>query len=229
LYEERTNGAGAPPPIQDFGGTSQSSPLTAGEAALVIQACRSTHSGNSPSPAVVKQIITGTAQDLDHPAFEQGSGLINSLAAVQAAESWRDGNGRPAAVGSSLVSTPTQLTAIGQPGAPAVQRLSVRNVSNHPEVVHATTPTVGRTVSSLNGTDQLNTATAPSFLDAFGIPRSYVTDQFTVRPGIDRLDVSNAASLPAGFSIRIILLDPNGVYTAYSIPQGFNNFSHVDV
>ena len=229
LYEECTSDAGGPSPIQDFGGTSQSSPLTAGEAALVIQAYRNTHHGASPSPAVVKQIITGTASDLDHPAFEQGSGLINSLAAVQAAESWRDGNGRPAAVGSSLVSTPTQLTAIGQPGAPAVQRLSVRNVSNHPEVVHATTRTVGRTVSSVNGTDQLNTATAPAYIDAFGISRSFVEDHFTVQPGVDRLDVSNAASLPDGFSIRIILLDPSGVYTAYSIPQGFNNFSHVDV
>jgi hypothetical protein len=229
LYEECTSDAGGPSPIQDFGGTSQSSPLTAGEAALVIQAYRNTHHGASPSPAVVKEIITGTSSDLDHPAFEQGSGLINSLAAVQAAESWRDGNGRPAAVGSSLVSTPSQLTAIGQPGGPAVQRLSVRNVSSHPEVVHATTRTVGHTVSSVDGTDQLNTATAPKYIDAFGISRSFVTDHFTVQPGVDRLDVSNAASLPAGFSIRIILLDPSGVYTAYSIPQGFNNFSHVDV
>ena len=94
LYEECTNDANEPSPIQDFGGTSQSSPLTAGEAALVIQAYRNTHHGANPSPAVVKQIITGTAQDLDHPAFEQGSGLINSLAAVQAAESWRDDRGR---------------------------------------------------------------------------------------------------------------------------------------
>jgi hypothetical protein len=56
-----------------------------------------------------------------------------------------------------------------------------------------------------------------------------VTDHFTVQPGVDRLDVSNAASLPSPFSIRVILLDPSGTYTAYSIPQGFNNFSHVDV
>jgi hypothetical protein len=229
LYEECTNNAGDPSPIQDFGGTSQSSPLTAGEAALVIQAYRNTHHGASPSPAVVKQIITGTTQDLDHPAFEQGSGLINSLAAVQAAESWRDGNGRPAAVGASLVSTPTQLTAVGQPGAATVQRLTVRNVSNHPEIVHASTRTVGRVVSSVNGQDTLNTATAPAYIDAFGISRSFVADHFTVQPGVDRLDVSNAASLPSPFSIRVILLDPSGTYTAYSIPQGFNNFSHVDV
>ena len=229
LYEECTDNAGNPSPIQDFGGTSQSSPLTAGEAALVIQAYRNTHHGANPSPAVVKQIITGTAQDLDHPAFEQGSGLINSLAAVQAAESWRDGNGRPAAVGASLVSTPTQLTAVGQPGAATVQRLTVRNVSDHPEIVRASTRTVGRVVSSVNGQDTLNTATAPTFIDAFGISRSFVEDHFTVQPGVDRLDVSNAASLPSGFSIRVILLDPSGTYTAYSIPQGFNNFSHVDV
>jgi hypothetical protein len=228
-YEECTDNKGAPSPIQDFGGTSQSSPLTAGEAALVIEAYRSTHHGVTPAPAVVKQIITGTAEDLDHPAFEQGSGLINSLAAVQAAKSWKDSNGSPSAVGSSLVSTPTQLTVSGQPGAPFVQQVTVRNVSNHTQTVHATTRTVGHTVSSVNGQDTLNTATSPAFLDAFGISRSYVTDHFTVQPGVDRLDVSNAASLPDGFSIRVILLDPSGTYTAYSIPQGFNNFSHVDV
>ena len=110
-----------------------------------------------------------------------------------------------------------------------MQRLTVRNVSDHPEIVHASTRTVGRVVSSVNGQDTLNTATSPAFIDAFGISRSFVEDHFTVQPGVDRLDVSNAASLPDGFSIRVILLDPSGTYTAYSIPQGFNNFSHVDV
>ena len=37
-----------------------------------------------------------------------------------------------------------------------------------------------------------------------------------------------APSAPASLG-RIILIDPNGAYTAYSIPQGAANYAHVDV
>ena len=93
-----TDSAGFPPSaIEVFGGTSESSPLTAGEAALVIQAYRSTHGGNDPTPATVKQIIMSTATDLGAPASEQGAGLINALAAVNAALAIEDENGDPEA------------------------------------------------------------------------------------------------------------------------------------
>ncbi len=87
-YSECADNDGGPSPIQNFGGTSQSSPLTAGAAALVIEAYEHTHGGSRPTPAVVKQILTGTATDLGHPSYEQGAGELNSLKAVQAAESW---------------------------------------------------------------------------------------------------------------------------------------------
>jgi Subtilase family/Peptidase inhibitor I9 len=229
LYTECTDDKGVPSPIQDFGGTSESAPLTAGAAALVIEAYKNTHHGVRPSPALVKRFLTSTATDQGHPAFEQGAGLLNTLGAVQAAESWKDGNGSPAATGTNLVLSHTQLSISGDPGSSATSSVRVRNVSDHTQVVHAATRMVGKTVSSVNGTDTLNTATAPAYIDAFGISRSYVPQTFTVGPNVDRLDVSNAASLPTGFSIRVILVDPHGTYTAYSIPQGFNNFSHVDV
>jgi hypothetical protein len=59
LYTDCTNfqTTPGPTPVQDFGGTSESAPLTSGEAALIIQAYRSTHKGADPSPALVKQII----------------------------------------------------------------------------------------------------------------------------------------------------------------------------
>ena len=229
VYEECTDDKGAPSGIQDFGGTSESSPLTAGAAALVIEAYEHTHHGVRPAPALVKTLLTSTATDLDMPSFEQGSGELNTLGAVQAAMSWKDGNGSPAPTGNNLIVNPTQLSVIGNPGSSSTTSLPVRNVSSHVQVVRPSTRTLDKTISSVNGQTTLNMATAPAFLDAFGISRSYVTQKFTVKPNVDVLDVSNAASLPTGLSIRIFLIDPHGVYTAYSIPQGFNNFSNVDV
>ena len=54
------------------GGTSEAAPLTAGVAALVIQAYREAHNGATPSPAVVKQIIVSTAREHQRPGRPAG-------------------------------------------------------------------------------------------------------------------------------------------------------------
>jgi hypothetical protein len=228
LYTECTNDVGSPSPIQDFGGTSQSSPLTAGAAALVIEAYENTHHGARPRPALVKRLLTSTATDLGHPAYEQGAGLLNTLAAVHAAESWHDAHGSPKAVGRSLVVDQTQLSAIGGVHAVVSKRVTVHNVSTHTVTVHASTRELGKAKTVARGDVALNTATAPTYVDSFGIARSYATKSFAVPSGRDRLDVTIAAQTSPA-AIRIILLDPSGAYTAYSIPQGAGNWAHVDV
>lgn len=73
-YQGCTNLLGAPADVEFANGTSESAPLTAGAAALVIEAYRKTHHGSSPTPALVKRILTSTATDLGVPAVEQERG-----------------------------------------------------------------------------------------------------------------------------------------------------------
>ena len=93
-YSSCVNFLGKPASVEESGGTSQSSPLVAGAAALVIQAYEKAHHGSPPSPAVVKQVLLSTATDLGAPATEQGTGLLNSLKAVELA-SWLRPSSRP--------------------------------------------------------------------------------------------------------------------------------------
>src|SRR5258708_392718 len=122
-FADCTNFVGKPSNIERSGGTSQSAPLTAGAAALVIQAYEKTHSGGVPTPALVKQILLSTATYLGAPAYEQGAGLLNSYKAVQLAESIN--GGKPA--GGTLATSTSQLNAVANPGTSESWTVSVTN------------------------------------------------------------------------------------------------------
>ncbi len=126
IYQGCTDFRGRADGLEQFGGVSQSAPLDAGVAALMIQAYRSTHHGHSPSPALVKQILSSTANDLGFPAQEQGAGEVDALKAVQAALSV-DGGHR---TGHSLLIGPSRLTFVEEAGSKADDTFSVTNTGN---------------------------------------------------------------------------------------------------
>ncbi len=162
----------APAPVESFGGTSESAPLTAGEAALVIQAYRSTHGGATPSPALIKQIIMSTATDLGAPSFEQGAGLINSLAAVNAALSVQNANsaahaGAPAAFpaqGNSVLLAPNSATVTNLPNRPFSRTFTITNTGRSTKLLAPRLQILGPSIAGATLNLTLDPSTDPTFL-----------------------------------------------------------------
>jgi hypothetical protein len=235
---------GTPSPIEDFGGTSESSPLVAGAAALVIEAYEHTHHGMRPAPALVKQILTGTATDLGLPATQQGAGELNAYRAVLEAMSVHDANGAPARQGDGLtITTPsgdTQLAVAASANKSVDLPVVVTNTGSATQTVRPHGRILGRTLSDVKATIPLDIASAstPSFLDgiagATGVPvtRRFAETTFTVPAGADHLEAQ--LSWPGGAAhgqslVRLALIGPHGEYENHSVPQGAGNHGQADV
>ena len=214
-----------------FGGTSQSSPLIAGAAALVIQAYQDTHHGAKPSPALVKRILLGTATDLNVPSDQQGAGLLNSLAAVQAARAV--GNDPHTSASSALIPSDTQFDLTGAGGSTRHVTETLTNTSRRPQTVTGTSRTLGSPIFQFTRTEQVTGATpppadppggpgealpaAPSF--TFTVPRNvpFMTAEMTW-PG----------TRTSG-QLDLELFDPHGNLVQESYDFGFTDFQHVSV
>jgi hypothetical protein len=230
-----TFGGTAGSPIQLSGGTSESSPLTAGAAADVIQAYAAAHGGTDPTPAMVKQILMSSATDIDAPGTQQGAGLLNIGAAVNLARSIQ----APKASGGLLLS-PSQVNVQQQPGATSSQTISVTNTSAHPVTVNLSTRALSDQVASQSGTFCMQpgpaTASCPAntgLLTIYnGDTEVYQKVTFTVphtaQPS--RLDFSSDFQFTGQTSVmHVALLEPDGTYAGYSNPQGLADFSDVQV
>lgn len=224
MYTGCLNYANQPTDLESFGGTSESAPLIAGGAALVIQAYRQTHGGATPSPALVRELLTSTATDLHAPTFEQGGGELNTLAAVQAAESV---NRPDHAIGSNLLVRPTQLDLSGQAGSPFDRNVQVTNVGSSAQTVSGAVRQLGAPVSDQTGSVTLSSA-SPTFVDQFGNTVPYQKIQFTVPANADRLDTYLTWSDPTS-RVGLTLIDPSGKMAAYTRPQGDGDHGEVDV
>jgi hypothetical protein len=228
VFFECTNFKGQSSPVEESGGTSLSSPLTAGAAALVIQAYRQSHGGASPSPALVKQILTSTATDLGLPASEQGAGRLNAHKAVLLAQSIKTPDGSPSPVGTSLLFSVNQLNTVAAPGTHHAWPVTVTNVSGVTQSVQVQGRTLGPDQNVQSGSVSLIDGTSPTFTLYTGNTDNYATFYFVVSNGADRLKAAIAYPGRTGV-VRLILVDPQGRFAAHSLPQGVGNYGAVDV
>jgi hypothetical protein len=242
LFFDCVNFLGAPSEIEESGGTSESSPFVAGAAALVIEAYRKTHGGQSPSPALVKQILLSTATDLGAPATEQGAGLLNSYKAVLLAESIHtDDDDPPKTHDNTLLLSANQLNAVDLPESRENWDVTVTNTGAFPQFLNLSGRKIGPHQNVQTGSVTLNDATSPQFANYQGLQNNYGVFKFQVPRYADRLDGSIAwpgdpsfclqAACNTGLNsrVRLILIDPQGRFAAHSLPQGPGNFGSVDV
>ncbi|MGI8715826.1 MAG: pre-peptidase C-terminal domain-containing protein [Solirubrobacteraceae bacterium] len=232
MYSECLNYAGKPSPVIPFGGTSESAPLTAGVAALVIQAYAKTH-GTDPTPQQVKQIIGSTADDIGSPADQQGAGLIDAYKAVLAAESYRAPASTPKPAGATLLKSDTQLSAIDQPGTPQTLTDTVTNSGASTQKVSLSSRALGPYQSVKTDTVTLSDSSSPKTTDWAGAFSNCQPITFQVPAGDNRLNASiafqNASTTDLNARVRLTLVDPNGNLAAYSVPQGNGNYGNVQV
>ncbi|HKD95753.1 MAG TPA: S8 family serine peptidase [Gaiellaceae bacterium] len=233
-YTECANGfGGSNIGIEDFGGTSESAPLTAGVAALVIQAYRESHSNQTPTPAVVRRIIFSSATDIGIAAEEQGSGLLNGLRAVQLAKSY----GTHTSDGG-LLHSPDAISALGKPGQSFRQTVTVTNSGSSKATIKPMLRTLGPAKTLANGKLNLFRAGRGTQGSCAGNKTvEYYTGEtipelscktFTVPKGVDELDsrigwqpLQSCSGCTAGEpTVREILIDPKGRFGQYSDPQG---------
>ena len=224
--------------VQLTGGTSEAAPLTAGVAALVIQAYREGHDGATPTPAQVKQLIVSNADDIGSPADQQGTGRLDAdtavLAALGSPGSSRGGHGGRggSAATPTVADGQTQLNAVDSPSTAETLHDTIANPSSHREnlwlhtrTLGAYTPVKSSTVTLANGDPQLT--------DETGTSNNLQTVKFTVPAGQNRLDVSLAFDAPPALGFdevpQLTLIDPAGHYAAYDLPQGNGNYGDSQV
>jgi hypothetical protein len=223
-YADCTNFAGQPASVQLSGGTSEAAPLTAGVAALVIQAYAKAHGGKDPSPAVVKQIITSTAENISAPGDQQGAGLDDAYLAVLAAKSYKTTTTAPAPSGHALILGSSQLSAAAAPGTTESLSDTVTNEGSSAVKVYLSSRVLGAYTSVKTASVTLADQTGDS-----------AVVHFTVPAGQARLNGAIAYKSPGDSSedfdgiVNLSLIAPDGHLALYDLPQGDGNYGDAQV
>jgi hypothetical protein len=211
-------------PTEAFGGTSESAPFISGAAADVIQAYRDSHHGATPTPDQVKEILTSTATDIGVESDQQGGGLLNIYAAVEAA---RQMPGTTATQSNTheLVDNPTQLDVQGAGGSTVHTSVTLYNASSSSEKVTGAYRALGSEASF--GAPVTENVSAPSgTLPAQG-GTAAAPIHFTVPKGVSVLDADMRWPDPTNNDANIldfILTDPSGKLAQQSYNYGAANY-----
>lgn len=217
--------------VELSGGTSESSPLTAGAAADVIEAYSSTHNGATPSPAIVKEILTSSATDISAPADQQGAGLLNVGAAVDLAKAFK-GTSAPVA-SAGVLSNTSQIDVSAFPNQTASKSFVLTNPGTTPETVDLSTRQFVANPVTQTGSitlDPTASSTEPTFLSTTGATEVYQTSNFTVAPGTGRVELGADYTDTGQTSVlHVAVFDPNGDLAEFSEPQGQAGFADVQV
>ena len=191
----------------------------------MIQAYRDTHGGATPTPAQVKQILTSTATDIGAPADQQGAGLLNVDAAVEAARQM-PGTSQAHSNAPELVANPTQLDVQGPGGSPVNSSVTLYNASSNTERVSGTYRALGSETSFGSPVTENVSAPPPNA----PIPPQGATAaapvKFTVPRGVDVLDAGMRWPDPTNSDSNIlsfILTDPAGRLAQSSYDFGASN------
>ncbi|MGH3166453.1 MAG: S8 family peptidase, partial [Trebonia sp.] len=223
-------GAGQDPPLptEAFGGTSESAPFVSGAAADVIQAYRDTHGGATPTPAQVKQILTSTATDIGAAADQQGAGLLNVYATVEAARQM-PGTSQAHSSTPELVDGPTQLDVQGQGGSTVRTSVTLYNASSAAERVTGTYLALGSETSlGRPVTENVSAPSATAPIPAQGATAAAPVT-FRMPSGVSVLDADMRWPDPANSDDNIlsfILTDPAGKLAQMSYDYGAANGSN---
>jgi hypothetical protein len=213
-------------PIELFGGTSESAPLSAGAAADVIQAYEATHNGAVPTPDVVMRILTSTASDVGAPADQQGAGLLQVGAAVQLATSL-PGTTSSSSQGGVIAST-TQLELAGLPGSSQTSVLGFTDASSAPVQLDVATRALVPVARRFGVTHFGRHDRAPRFTDGGGALMVMRRFPIRVTSQTARVQFQTAFSQDFFEETEVSLFDPKGRLAAYSLPQGPGGFADIE-
>lgn len=202
-----------------FGGTSESCPLVAGAVADVIQAYADSHGGTKPTPALIKQILTSSAQDIGAPADEQGAGLLDVSAAVRAAQQ-EPGNSHVHVDSAGLIASPSQLDVTANAGT-SKQNVTLYNTSRNTTWVTGSYRSLGTATQIGRTVTEAVSAPDPSLPVPADGAQAAKPITFTVPAGLDRLNADMLIPDPTNSTIlSYTLVDPAGRLTQISYDYG---------